>query len=286
MSSKTSALATLTHTTIVAGDYFPVIQAAGPTSKRITLTELHQTPLTANMDAGTHNIVGVGSLNAQSLAIGAGTPFTVDSSGNIATTGTTTIQALSADTGNITSDGSGNLIVVSVNAGTSFAMGGAGLHSQQANTVGPATAMRTFGFIAAAGTLYGDWTPAGTATQTANVVLAGPSSGAAATPTFRAAVIADLPIASCTNQSGTSYTMDGTVNNVFLSNTSARAVTLSASPATYKGQRFCVKDIGNTTSGITITPNSGTIDGAASYNFTTALGSRDIISDGTNWWVV
>jgi hypothetical protein len=35
----------------------------------------------------------------------------------------------------------------------------------------------------------------GTASETANLVLAGPASGAAATPTFRALVLADLPLA-------------------------------------------------------------------------------------------
>jgi len=67
---------------------------------------------------------------------------------------------------------------------------------QPANTVGPATALRALGLIASAGTLYGDWTPAGTATQTANTALMGPTSGSAATPTFRAVVSADLPIGS------------------------------------------------------------------------------------------
>jgi hypothetical protein len=59
-------------------------------------------------------------------------------------------------------------------------------------------------------------------TQTAHTVLAGPTSGSAATPTFRALVAADLP-------SGT-----GTVTSVGITTTSSR-LTVSGSPVTTSG---------------------------------------------------
>jgi hypothetical protein len=82
-----------------------------------------------------------------------------------------------------------------INSLAGFGMNGVGAQAQQANTVGPAAALRTFGFIAAGGNPYPDWTPAGGPTQTANFALIGPTTGAAATPTFRALVAGDLPLA-------------------------------------------------------------------------------------------
>jgi len=71
-----------------------------------------------------------------------------------------------------------------------------------------------------------------------------------------------------------------------------RTITLpNATPAAssfYLGQQLTIKDEGGLagTNNITITPASGTIDGAASIVINTNYGSSTVIFDGTNWWSI
>jgi hypothetical protein len=69
-------------------------------------------------------------------------------------------------------------------------------------------------------------------TQTAGTVFAGPSSGSAATPTFRALTNTDITVLTSNIQSGTSYVVLSTDTNkvIILTSTSARTVTLPSAP--------------------------------------------------------
>jgi hypothetical protein len=96
-------------------------------------------------------------------------------------------------------------------------------------------------------------------TQTANTVLAGPTSGSAANPTFRSIVAADLPAAT-TGALGAVSTDGSTISN------SSGAIACTTATTSQKG---CVKP-----DGTTITISSGTI--SASTGQMTALGVGSI----------
>lgn len=72
----------------------------------------------------------------------------------------------------------------------------------------------------------------------------------------------------------------------------ARTITLpNASPTAssfYLGQQLTIKDEGGLAlvNNITITPASGTVDGAASIVINTNYGKANVIFDGTNWWSI
>lgn len=76
-------------------------------------------------------------------------------------------------------------------------------------------------------------------------------------------------------------------DEIILANASgaAFAVTLPAANA-QTGRRVTVKKIDSSANAVTVASGGGTIDGAASV----ALGSQneavEVISDGTNWWVI
>lgn len=78
-----------------------------------------------------------------------------------------------------------------------------------------------------------------------------------------------------------------TTDYVILVDTSAaRTINLIAAPVT--GTTYRIKDDVGTAAAnnITVTPNAGTIDGAASYVINTNWGSIDIVHSGTSWRVV
>jgi len=62
-------------------------------------------------------------------------------------------------------------------------------------------------------------------------------------------------------------------------------VTLPAASA-MRNKRIVVKRANNTTHTITIQATSGNIDGAASTSLTTAYQSRELFSDGSNYWLI
>lgn len=77
-----------------------------------------------------------------------------------------------------------------------------------------------------------------------------------------------------------------TANRIHLVNTSAaRALTL---PAVSNNLTLIVKDSTGQaeTNNITITPASGTIDGAGSFIITSNYGSAHLVSDGSSWYVL
>lgn len=149
--------------------------------------------------------------------------------------------------------------------------------------------------------------------QSANTFFAGPSSGGAAAPTYRAIVAGDLTglnlsLSSVTTTLGfsavgslrygrvttaTDYTPVGTDYLVSVTSTaSPRVITLQA-PAIFGGtsaaSRFLlVKDEsgGAGTNNITITPTSSTIDGAASKTISTNYGAIIIYCNGTEFFSV
>ena len=65
----------------------------------------------------------------------------------------------------------------------------------------------------------------------------------------------------------------------------AMTVTLPAA-SVMRNKRIVIKRTNNTTHTVTIQSSSGNIDGAASVTLTTAHQSREVFSDGTNWWLL
>jgi hypothetical protein len=106
------------------------------------------------------------------------------------------------------------------------------------------------------------------ATQTANTVFAGPSSGSAAQPTFRVLVQSDIPLETVTNGGNTAYTILATDENVRTGTalTTGRTYTLPACVSGNIGKIYKVKNTPSQTFNITVAANgSDTVDGAATY---------------------
>lgn len=92
-------------------------------------------------------------------------------------------------------------------------------------------------------------------------------------------------VMSVTSVTGTSYTQLASDYCLLCSNAAAVAITLKACPS---GAVLKVKDTlgaGRVGNDITITPASGNIDGAATTVISTAYGSVNLTSDGTNWFI-
>jgi|GEM_PF-2689749 hypothetical protein len=82
------------------------------------------------------------------------------------------------------------------------------------------------------------------------------------------------------------YTTLLTDDVIFVDTSIARTINLIASPTT--GTTYRIKDNVGTagTNNITITPNAGTIDGAASATINTNWGSVDIVYNATSWRIL
>ena len=126
-----------------------------------------------------------------------------------------------------------------------------------------------------------------TASQAAATVLAAPS-GEAGAPTFRQLASVDITQAGSILTSGASVTMTAASTTLIVRKTtgSATAVTLPASPLLW--QTYVIKDGKGdaATNPITITPSSGSIDGASSVVLSIAYGAVNLEYDGTTWNVV
>jgi hypothetical protein len=155
-------------------------------------------------------------------------------------------------------------------------------------------------------------------------VIAGPSSGAAAVPGPRALVAADLPVmvgdsgsggtqgavpapaagdsaagkylsasgawsvpgqGGVNTQTGTTYTLAATDNKKLVRFTSASAVALTLPSASSLGSTFACAIEDSGAGDVTLTPASGTIDGAASLTIHTNQGLF-LYSDGSNWFTM
>lgn len=83
-------------------------------------------------------------------------------------------------------------------------------------------------------------------------------------------------------------TLDTTTTDyIVLANSSSAAFTVTL-PAATSGRKIIIKDSGGSaqTNNITVSPASGTIDGAASFVINNNYQSIDLVSDGTNWFAV
>jgi hypothetical protein len=82
------------------------------------------------------------------------------------------------------------------------------------------------------------------------------------------------------------YTTLSTDQVIIVNTSTAKTINLIASPTT--GQYYRIKDVTGTagTNNITVTPNSGNIDGSASYTINSNYGSIDVVYTGSQWNVL
>lgn len=121
------------------------------------------------------------------------------------------------------------------------------------------------------------------ATQSAAAVFAGPATGSAAAPTFRALAGSDLPFITVNAQTGTTYTVAATDKAalITLNNAASVAVAVPQATGSFASGFYCeVENIGAGT--VTLTPTTSTIDGAASLTLK-QFQSVTLVSNGTNW---
>jgi hypothetical protein len=84
----------------------------------------------------------------------------------------------------------------------------------------------------------------------------------------------------------TTYTIASTDQTILASATGgAFAVTLP-SVSVNVGRYFIIKKTDSSANAVTVTPASGTIDGASTFVLTAQYQSVTVQSDGTNWWVI
>lgn len=124
--------------------------------------------------------------------------------------------------------------------------------------------------------------------QTANTILAGPSSGGAAAPTFRTLARADIPLFATTTKTA-NYTLT-IADDIVFCDTSGGAFTITLpSPTGIAGKIFRIIDsTGNfQTNNLTLARSaSEKIEGlAASKVLQTNWGWFTIVTNGTDWWV-
>lgn len=145
-------------------------------------------------------------------------------------------------------------------------------------------------------------------THTANTVLAGPATGSAAAPTFRALVAADLPnlTGDVTSSAGVTsvvaingvpingyrlviasgaVTMTNADKIVELNKTTPAATVVNLPTSPNIGQVQTIKDGAGNASlfPITLTPATGLIDGLTTYIIATDYASVDFYWNGTAW---
>jgi len=130
----------------------------------------------------------------------------------------------------------------------------------------------------------------GTATTSANFVFVGPTSGAVAAPSFRALVVADIPVLPyVTSTAPVTYTANFTVasTDVWIINnkpTTSCVVTLPAASSnvgrTLRFQNYQAQTLVSATSNVV-----GMTGGAASTSILAAVAGDTctLVSDGTNW---
>lgn len=92
-----------------------------------------------------------------------------------------------------------------------------------------------------------------------------------------------------TTVAAATYTTTGVESILHVTYTATGAVTITiASADIIDGRRIIIKDAGGNagTNNITITPASGTIDGAASATISTNYGKAKLYSDGSNLFTI
>lgn len=139
-------------------------------------------------------------------------------------------------------------------------------------------------------------------TQSANMVFAGPTSGGAATPTFRALVAADIPaiaesqvtnlvadlaakapLAAAVATKTGAYTL---VDGDFLIRADATSAAFSVKlPATVIARTFAVKKVDSSANVVTFDGNGNNIDGAATKALALQYDCYTVVGDvATNTW--
>lgn len=83
---------------------------------------------------------------------------------------------------------------------------------------------------------------------------------------------------------GTTDTILGTDDVIVYTNTAAKAVSLPSSAARQPGKVYHL--VNRAAGAVTVTPASGTIDGAATLVVAATTGRAVIVNDGTNWITV
>lgn len=123
-------------------------------------------------------------------------------------------------------------------------------------------------------------------TQSANRVLAGPASGAAANPTFRALVAVDIPGVAVAAKT-TTYTITSSDGLVTGDATSAAFTMTLPAASSNSGKVFRLKKIDSSVNAVTIArAGSDTIDGATSFLLSTQWEEVELVSDGTSVWLI
>jgi hypothetical protein len=128
------------------------------------------------------------------------------------------------------------------------------------------------------------------ANQSANTVLAGPSSGSAAAPAFRLLAPADMPATTVNYQTGSYTIAAGDLDHVVVlaaSGPTANATFTIPAPTTAgfgAGTVYMVENL-NATYTLDLVASGGTLQGLAT-NPLGANGWALLVSDGTNWLVM
>jgi hypothetical protein len=123
-------------------------------------------------------------------------------------------------------------------------------------------------------------------TQSANLIFAGPSSGASATPTFRSLVSADIPNPALTTKT-TTYTITTTDGTILCDATSAAFTVTLPTAVSATGKTYIVKKTDSSANAVTIaTTSSQTIDTISTQTLGIQSAWLVIQSDGSNWQIV
>jgi len=177
----------------------------------------------------------------------------------------------------------GNIRLRSVNKITS-ALTSVGAGSGTVVSVGLLDNTGLFNIIGSPVTSSGNLTLDSLQSQAANTVFAAPN-GSSGAPSFRSLVSADVPTDTFSAKA-TSFT----AANGFIYLVSPTAAINIQLPTPAVGLRFTVKDANNTffTNNVTLVrAGSEKIDNiAASFVLSSTEGSWNIVSDGTNWWIL
>lgn len=122
-------------------------------------------------------------------------------------------------------------------------------------------------------------------TQSANTIFAGPTSGSAATPAFRAMTFKDLP----TNYPIASKTANYNVTDndfTIILTTNAGIVATLPSAVGRSGRMFIIKNYGCSPSVGVAPSGSELLDGSNSASPILLNAANTVQSDGTSWWIV
>ena len=230
--------------------------------------------LTGNWAAGAKNITTTGNLSGSTLiatlASGGAAPMTITSTTKVTNLNADMLDGLH-DTAFLKADGSvtatGNF---SVNAGVTFDGVDVGDHAANANAHHNAV---TLGDNVAAGLLQLSTQVIELDTQTANYVFAGPTTGAATYPAFRALVAADIPV----NPSA-ALTLANTGNDDVALSTNKSVFYITGPTANFSVTGFALS--GGNVDGTVIRLHNGTAKTMTLTNDATSVAANRLYSGG------